>query len=125
MTDKRVDDLMREIEAVAARAGAEPYFPHLALQAQLPALREYHVVEPRPPLIGRTRYERLWVRINQLLRRIAAHAVEPAVGQQNEFNAVLRDSLEQLVHSDVALRAAIAALRAEQHAVEQDASSAR
>ncbi len=118
---------MREIEAAAvgAGAGAEPSFPHLALQGLLPELREYHVVEPRPPLIGRTRYERLWVRINQLLRRVAAHAVEPAVAQQNEFNSVLRDSLEQLVQSDAALRASVSALRARAQDADQDSTSAR
>ncbi len=111
MSTLNVDELMREIEAAAAQAGAEPQFPQLAMQQLLPALREYHAVEPRPPLIGRTRYERLWVRINQLLRRIAAHAVEPAVAQQNESNAAVLDALEQLLRADAGLRAVVTAQR--------------
>ncbi len=111
MSTLNVDELMREIEAAAPQAGAEPQFPQLAMQQLWPALREYHAVEPRPPLIGRTRYERLWVRINQLLRRIAAHAVEPAVAQQNESNAAVLDALEQLLRADAGLRAVVTAQR--------------
>ena len=48
--------LQREIEAAAERSGAEPQFPHLPLQQLMPELREHHTVEPRPLLIGRTRY---------------------------------------------------------------------
>lgn len=113
MDEIHVDDLMREVDAAAVGAGAEPTFPHLALQQLVPVLREYHHVEPRPPLIGRTRYERLWVHINQIVRRIAAHAVEPAVAQQNEFNTALVDTLEQCMRADAELRASVVALRAE------------
>jgi hypothetical protein len=108
----RVDELQREIDAAAAQAGPEPAFPQLELQRLLPILREHHVVEPRPPLIGRTAYERLWVRINQVIRRFAAHAVEPAVAQQNEFNHALLDTLEGLIQADAALRGAVVAQRA-------------
>ncbi len=111
MSTINVDDLMHEIEAAAAQAGAEPPFPQLVMQQLLPALREYHAVEPRPPLIGRTRYERLWVRINKVLRRVAAHAVEPAVAQQNESNTAVLDALEQLLRADASLRAVVAAQR--------------
>ena len=110
----QVDQLQRAIEAAAAQAGPEPAFPQLELQRLLPALREYHAVEPRPPLIGRTAYERLWVRINQVVRRCAAHAVEPAVAQQNEFNRALLDTLERLIEADAVLRGAVVARRAEQ-----------
>jgi hypothetical protein len=113
----QVDELQREIDAAAAEAGPEPAFPQLELQRLLPLLREYHTVEPRPPLIGRTAYERLWVRINQVLRRFAAHAVEPVVAQQNEFNRALLDTLERLIEADAALRGAVIARRAEQAAV--------
>ena len=116
MPEIDVDNLMREIDAAAAQAGSEPRFPALELQQLRPALREYHAVEPRPPLVGRTRYERLWVRINGLLRRVAAHAVEPAVAQQNEYNAALHEALDQLTRSDAALRAAVVELRARSHA---------
>jgi hypothetical protein len=115
MAEIDVDNLMGEIDAAALLAGPEPAFPQLELQQVLPELREYHAVEPRPPLIGRTRYERLWVRINGVLRRGAAHAVEPAVAQQNESNAALLAALEELVRSDAALRAAVVALRAAEH----------
>ena len=120
MSTINVDELMHEIEATAARGGAEPLFPQLAMQQLLPALREYHAVEPRPPLIGRTRYERLWVRINQLLRRGAAHAVEPAVAQQNESNTAVLDALEQLLRADAGLRAMVAAQRGARIATVQD-----
>jgi hypothetical protein len=113
MDEIHVDDLMREVDAAAEESGAEPAFPHLALQQLVPVLREHHHVEPRPPLIGRTRYERLWVHINQILRRVAAHAVEPAVAQQNEFNTALLDSLDQFMRADAELRASVVALRAE------------
>lgn len=115
MNKVHVDDLMREIEATAAQAGAEPRFPQLELEQLLPTLREQHLVQPRPPLIGHTRYERLWVRINKLVRRFAAHAVEPAVAQQNEFNATLQTTLEDLITANARLRAAVIARRAAQN----------
>jgi len=114
-----VDELMQQIEVAADQAGLEPAFPQLKLQQGLPLLREYHNVEPRPPLLGRTRYEQLWVRINQVVRRVAAHAVEPAVAQQNEYNAALLDAMEQLIAADAMLHGAVVALRAEQYPHEQ------
>lgn len=112
---RSVDQIMREIEAQAAQAGPEPIFGQLALQQLQPMLREYAHVEPRPPLIGRTRYERLWVRINTIVRRFAAHAIEPAVAQQNEWNTATLDAIDLLIRSDAALRASIDVLRAEHH----------
>lgn len=116
----RVDDLQQQIEKAAAHAEAEPEFPQLELQRLLPVLREQHTVEPRPPLIGRTAYERVWVRINQVVRRFAAHAVEPAVAQQNEFNRATLDLLQGLIAADAALRGAVVARRAEQATRHQD-----
>lgn len=114
----QVDELQRQIDEAAAcpqdDAGAEPSFPQLELQRLLPVLREQHMVEPQPPLIGRTAYERVWVRINQIVRRFAAHAVEPAVTQQNEFNRATLELLEGLIAADAALRGAVVARRAEQ-----------
>jgi hypothetical protein len=107
-----VDDLQRRVEASAAQAGSEPSFPQLELQRLLPHLGLQHAVEPRPALVGCTRYERLWVRINKAIRRIAAHAVEPVVTQQNEFNAALLGAVEQLMQADAAVRAAISVERA-------------
>lgn len=112
----QVDELQQQIDAAAEEAGAEPVFPQLELQRLLPILREQHVVEPRPLLIGRTTYERVWVRINQVVRRFAAHAVEPAVTQQNEFNRATLELLEGLIAADAALRGAVVARRAEQAA---------
>ncbi|HEY0737596.1 MAG TPA: hypothetical protein VGD69_21940 [Herpetosiphonaceae bacterium] len=114
-----VDELQRQIDEAAEHAGAEPDFPQLELQRLLPVLREQHVVEPRPPLIGRTAYERVWAQINQIVRRLAAHAVEPAVAQQNEFNRATLDLLEGLIAADAALRGAVVARRAEQAAHHQ------
>jgi hypothetical protein len=102
-----VDDLQRRIEDTARTAGPEPTFPQLELQRLLPHLRLQHTVEPRPALVGYTRYERLWVQINRVVRRFAAHAVEPAVVQQNEFNSALLAALEQFADANAALRAAI------------------
>jgi hypothetical protein len=107
MTPLNVDEIMQTISARAAVAGAEPSMPQLTLQQLLPVLREQQTVEPRPALIGRTRYERLWARINRIVRRVAAHAVEPAVAQQNEFNAATQIALEGLIEADAALRAAV------------------
>jgi hypothetical protein len=112
----QVDELQRQIDTAAAQAGPEPAFPQLELQRLLPVLREHHAVEPRPPLIGRTAYERLWVRINQVVRRFAAHAVEPAVTQQNEFNHALLDTIESMIEADAALRGLVIARRADQAA---------
>jgi hypothetical protein len=109
----QVDELQRQIDAAAAQAGPEPEFPQLELQRLLPILHERHIVEPRPPLIGRTAYERLWVRINQVVRRFAGHAVEPAVTQQNEFNRATLELLEDLIAADAALRGAVVTRRAE------------
>lgn len=114
MTAIHVDDLIREIDLLASEAGPEPPFPQLEVQQLMPTLREHAVVDPRPPLIGRTRYERLWMRINTIVRRVAAHAVEPAVAQQNEFNAALLDAIDGLTRADAALRAQVIALRSDQ-----------
>jgi hypothetical protein len=113
MSEIRVDDLMREVADQAAGGGPEPVFPQLELQRLQPELRQHAEVEPRPVLLGRTRYERLWVRINTLVRRVAAHAVEPAVTQQNEWNAATLAALDGLIDADATLRATIAILRAE------------
>ena len=123
MADRiQVDELQRQIDAAAEHAGNEPAFPQLELQRLLPVLREQHVVEPRPPLIGRTTYERVWVKINQVVRRFAAHAVEPAVTQQNEFNRATLELLEGLIAADAALRGAVVARRAEQAARTENAA---
>lgn len=103
----RVSELQRRIEAAAQAAGPEPAFPQLELQQLLPHLRLRYAVNPRPAFVPRTRYERLWTWINTIVRRFAAHAVEPAVTQQNEFNAALLHTLEQMITADAALRAAI------------------
>lgn len=107
-----VSRIMQMLTERAAQAGPEPPLPQLEIQRMLPLLHEQQRVEPRPPLIGRTRYERLWARINRVVRRVAAHAVEPAVTQQNEFNAATQVALEGLIEADAALRAAVIELRA-------------
>ncbi len=109
----RVDDLMREIEAQARAAGPEPAFPQLDLQRLLPHLRADHQIQPRPPLVGRALYERLWARINRGVRRVAAHAVEPVVAQQNEWNRATLEAIESLARADATLRGEIVALRAD------------
>lgn len=102
---------MAELDSQAA-ARVEPDFPQQRLQETLPELHDRVRVEPRPLLIGRTAYERLWVRINTRLRRIAAHAVEPVVHQQNEWNTVSADALDRLINADAAIRDAVLAVRA-------------
>ncbi len=111
MSRIQVDNLMVELEAQAA-GRSEPDFPQQSLQEGLPELRDRQRVEPRPLLIGRTAYERLWVRINTLLRRAAAHAVEPVVIQQNEWNGAAGDAIERLIEADAAIRDALLAVRA-------------
>lgn len=103
---------MAELDAAATAAEPEPDFPQQRLQETLPELYDRQRVEPRPLLIGRTVYERLWVRINTRLRRVAAHAVEPVVTQQNEWNTAAAGAVERLVEADAAIRDALLALRA-------------
>ena len=106
-----VDELQRRVDETAQTAGPEPAFPHLDLQRLLPHLRLQHVVEPRPAWAPRTAYERLWARINAVVRRGAAHAVEPVVAQQNEWNAVTLAALEQMIEADASVRAAVSVAR--------------
>jgi hypothetical protein len=106
-----VDELQRRVDQAAQVAGPEPLFPHLDLQHMVPHLRLHQVVEPRPAWAPRTAYERVWARINAVVRRIAAHAVEPAVMQQNESNAALLAVLEQMIAADAALCAAVSVAR--------------
>ena len=106
-----VAQAQQRIEEIAQAAGPEPLFPQLDLQRMLPHLRIHHVVEPRPAWAPRTAYERMWARINGLVRRVAAHAVEPAVAQQNDSNAAVLAALEQLIAADAALRAAVSIAR--------------
>lgn len=109
-----VDQLQRRVDAAADAAGPEPLFPQLELQHLLPHLRLHHRVEPRPAFVPSSPYERVWAHINTLVRRIAAHAVEPVVAQQNEYNAALLDALEEMVAQQAALRARISIEQAEQ-----------
>jgi aminoglycoside phosphotransferase (APT) family kinase protein len=106
--------LQRTLEEQARVAGVEPPFYQLHLQAQVPILREAVRVEPNPPLIGRTPYERLWVVINRIVRRVARHGVEPAVQAQNANNVAVGRLLDQLMTIDNTLHAEIVRLRAEE-----------
>jgi len=111
MTRICVEHLMGELTAQAA-ALSEPDFPQQRLQELLPELHDRQRVEPRPLLLGRSLYERIWVAINTRLRRVAAHAVEPVVVQQNEWNAAAGDAVERLIEADAAIRDALLAVRA-------------
>jgi hypothetical protein len=102
-----VAELQQRVAETARAAGSDPPFPQLDLQRVLPQLHLHCVVEPRPVWAPRTAYERVWARINGLVRRVAAHVVEPALAQQNESNAAVLAALEHLIAADAALRAAI------------------
>ena len=102
-----------EIEQHAREDGREPAFYQLHLRRLMPVLREAVRVDPSPPLVGRTLYERLWVVINSAIRRGARPAIEPAVAAQNAFNAGVQHSLERLIAGDAALHAEVVRLRAE------------
>lgn len=104
--------LQREIEQAARMAGPEPPLHQLHLLRMEPILDESVRVEPNPPLIGRSLYERIWVVINRAQRPVARHGVEPAVVAQNDVNAALRRSLDRLMAADAALHAEITRLRA-------------
>lgn len=106
--------LQHEIEEHAGLAGPEPPFYQLHLRTLVPVLREAARVEPSPPLIGRTSYERLWVIINTIVRRVARHGVEPAVQAQNAYNAAVGQMLDRLMANDAMLHAEIVRLRAEE-----------
>lgn len=106
--------LQHEIEEHASLAGPEPPFYQLHLRTLVPVLREAVRVEPSPPLIGRTSYERLWVIINTIVRRVARHGVEPAVQAQNAYNSAVGQMLDRLMANDATLHAEIVRLRAEE-----------
>jgi hypothetical protein len=110
-----VDDWQRRVDETAQAAGPEPAFPHLDLQRLLPHLRLRHIVEPRPAWAPRTAYERLWAQVNAVIRRGAAHAVEPVVTQQNEWNAAVLQALEQMIEANTGVRAAVSVTRARKH----------
>jgi hypothetical protein len=86
----------------------------LRLQQLAPTLDLTVHVEPSPPLIGTTRYERLWVIINRCVRRVARHGVEPAVLAQNDVNTAILRTLRLLVTADATLHAELVRLRAEE-----------
>jgi hypothetical protein len=104
--------LQAAIEKQAALSGPEPPFAHLQLQLLAPILAEDVCVEPNPPLVGRSLYERLWVVINSIVRRVVRYGVEPSVIAHNDFNAAVQRSLTRLVAGDARLRAEIVRLRA-------------
>ena len=106
-----VAQAQQRIDEAAQVAGPEPLFAQLDLQRLLPHLRLHYVVEPRPAWAPRTARERVWARINSVVRRVAAHAVEPAVAQQNESNVAVLAALEQMIEADAALRAAVSVAR--------------
>ncbi len=120
-----VDEWQRRVDQAAQAAGPEPAFPHLALQRLLPHLRLQHIVEPRPPWAPRTAYERLWTRINAIIRRGAAHAVEPAVTQQNEWNAAVFAAVEQIIEADDRVRAAVSVARMNSSDKQPDTSNSQ
>jgi hypothetical protein len=108
--------LQEALEERARQGGAEPPMYQLRLQQLAPTLDLTVRVDPTPPLIGTTRYERLWVIINRFVRRVARHGVEPAVLAQNEANTAMLKMLGLLVRADATLHAEIVRLRAdEQH----------
>ena len=105
--------LKRKFERRAQRAGPDPPFYQLHLQRVMPVLAEAVKVDPNPPILGRTLYERIWAVINRGIRRVVRHGVEPAVLMQNDANARVRRSLERLIAGDAALHAEVVRLRAE------------
>ena len=105
--------LQSEIEQRAQQAGPDPPFYQLHLQRVMPVLAEAVKVDPNPPILGRTLYERIWAVINRGIRRVARYGVEPAVLMQNDANARVQRSLEHLIAGDAALHAEVVRLRAE------------
>ena len=108
-----VTRLQAEIERYAREAGPEPPCYQLHLRRMAPVFRETVRVEPNPPLIGRTLYERIWIVINRAIRRVARRGVEPEVRRQNDLNAALQRSLDRLIDYDDALHGEVVRLRAE------------
>ena len=108
-----VTEIQAEIEALARLAGPEPALPQIAVQRLMPVLHEAARVDPWPALLGRTLYERFWVVVNRLIRRVAGLGVEPGVVAQNDFNASVKHALEGLIAGDAALHAEVVRLRAE------------
>ena len=107
-----VEALQNAVERVVTDVGAEPPFLQLRLRQLRPVLAQSVHVERNPPLIGRTAYEKVWVVINRVVRRVAGLTVGPVVDRQNDGNARMRRSIEHLIASDATLHAAIVRLRA-------------
>lgn len=106
-------EVQRAIEAHAANVGTEPDFPRLELRSLVALIGRTAMVEPRPALIGRTPYERMWVVINRAVRGVIRHAVEPVVEQQNACNAQLAQTLDRVAAADRALQGEVVRLQAE------------
>ncbi len=104
-------EVQRAVEAYAA-SQPEPDFPRLHLRSLLPVLGRTARVDPRPLLIGRTAYERMWVVINRGVRGVIRHAAEPVVDQQNDLNQHITHALEQIARADAALHGEVVRLRA-------------
>jgi hypothetical protein len=102
------------VEAYAANR-VEPRFARLHLRSLIPLVERTARVDPRPLLIGRTAYERVWVVINRGVRGIIRHAAEPVVEQQNAWNTQLTHTLERLAAADAALHGEAVRMRAEAH----------
>lgn len=107
-------ELQTAVETYASRS-VEPRFPRLHLRSLIPLMERTARVDPRPLLIGRTAYERMWVVINRGVRGIIRHAAEPVVEQQNTWNRQLSHTLERLAVADAALHGEVVRMRAEAH----------
>lgn len=115
MSGQRLNaELQAAVEAYAA-SSTEPAFPRLHLRSLITSLQRTGAVDPRPLLIGRTAYERMWVVINRGVRGIIRHAVEPVVEQQNAWNKELAHTLARLAVADAALHGDVIRMRAEAH----------
>ncbi|MBA3944134.1 MAG: hypothetical protein H0X37_06170 [Herpetosiphonaceae bacterium] len=106
---------MAEVRTITQSGSAEPSFPLLQFSELEPQLRETSRVIGSPPLIGRTMYERLWTLINRAVRRGVSAAVDPVVGQQNEWNAAVADTLIDLAALAAALQGETSRLQAARH----------
>ena len=111
---QRNTDLQASVEAYASDS-VEPRFPRLHLRSLIPLMERTARVDPRPLLIGRTAYERMWVVINRGVRGIIRHAAEPVVEQQNAWNRQLTHTFERLAAADAALHGEVVRMRAEAH----------
>jgi hypothetical protein len=97
----------------AALPTAEPTPAERELQRVVEELEYTRVVSAHWPLEGRNVFEQVVAFVNKVVRRYLRWYINPIVEQQNAFNDTATRAIRLLVAENAALRAELAALRAQ------------